>query len=237
MKSKDLQIKALLLFFTICFFSLPARSQDWEGRLRLTPVVKNNKHLKDAERIIKKGNPLFSLDVDIQLGLGISKTNNELNTIDSNTQQLENTKTKLGPSIGAIVDLNFLGFGITTGAQYSSKGFETTSGTSTSLNYINIPLLLYLGLEFGKARIDANFGPYFGFLISQDETTYFAVKKFDLGLSGNLSGAYMFNDYIGALLGAKYEYGGLNNLQKSTELVKKTTSSTFFIYSGLKFEL
>ncbi|HEY3252049.1 MAG TPA: outer membrane beta-barrel protein [Ignavibacteria bacterium] len=238
MESKNLLIKSLLLFFTICLFSLPAKSQDWEGRLRLTPASKENKaHLKEAERIIKKKNALFYLDVDIQLGLDISKTTNELNQVDSNTQQLQNTSTKLGPSIGAIIDLNFLGFGITTGAQYSSKGFKTTSGTSTSLNYINIPLLLYFGVEIGKVRIDVNLGPYFGFLISQDETTYFAVKNFDLGLTGNLSGAYMFNDFMGALLGGKYEYGGLNNLQKSTELVNKTTSSTFFVYSGLKFEL
>jgi hypothetical protein len=236
MESRGLLFKSMLLFFTICVFDLPANSQDWEGQLRLTPAAKNNSRLNAVEKMLAKKNKIFSFDADIQFGLGISKTNNELNTVDTNTQQLENTKLKYGPSIGAIFDISFFGFGITSGAQYSSKGFKTTSGTSTSLNYMNIPALLYFGFEISKVRIDMNFGPYFGILISQDETTYYGLKKLDVGLTGNLSGAYMFSEYAGALLGGKYEYGGLNNLQENTGSVKKTTTSTFYIYSGLKFE-
>lgn len=237
MKSKSLVIKCLLLFFVICTINLPANSQDWEGKLRLTPAEKDKPLLRAAEKISAKKNKIFRFDADIQFGLGISKINNELNTVDSNTQELEDTKTKYGPSVGAILDLSFFGFGFTTGAQYSSKGLKTTSGTSTSLDYINIPVLLFFGIELGKARIDMNFGPYFGILVSQDKTEYFGLKKLDIGLTGNLAGAYMFNQFIGALLGGKYEYGGLNNLQENTGSVKKTTSSTFFIYTGLKFEL
>jgi len=242
MKHPDKLSKSIILFFTLAVFTSCIWAQDWEGKVSLHRETNKQKlHVNEAERILKKKNALFNLDVDIQLGLGIANTNVDLNkAIDSvggeQGTDLENTKTKIGPTIGAIVNVDFLGFGFTTGLQYSSKGFETAGGTKTGMNYLNIPLLFYFGFEADKIRIDGNIGPYFGLLLSQDKTTYFAVKNFDLGLTGNISGAYMFNKYIGALLGCKYEYGGLNNLQ-SNEYIKKTTSSTFFIYSGLKFEL
>jgi hypothetical protein len=44
-------------------------------------------------------------------------------------------------------------------------------------------------------------------LIFQDETNFYKIKNFDLGATGNLSGAYMFNIYVRALSGVKYEYG------------------------------
>jgi hypothetical protein len=62
------------------------------------------------------------------------------------------------------------------------------------------------------------------------------VKNFDLGLTGNIQGAYMFQKHLGALLGVKYEYGGLNNLGNN-EAIKSIKTSTFFIYSGIKFLL
>lgn len=192
---------------------------------------------KDAEKLLKKRNAIFNLDVDIQLGLGIANTNFDLNKTDSATQTLNSTSTKVGPSIGAIVSLDFLGFGFTSGFQYSNKGFETSTGDKSNLNYFNIPLLFYFDFNVGeKIRIDGNLGPYFGLLLSQDNNPLYKVKNFDFGLTGNLQGAYMFNRYIGVLLGAKYEYGGLNNLGNN-ENVKKITSSTINIYSGIKFEL
>ena len=237
MKITGLPVNTLIFIYAAFLFCVNTSAQVREGNLRLTPAVKKGSlHFIEAEKILKKKNAFFNLDVDIQFGLGISNTNIDLNKVDSNTQSLQNTDTKTGPSIGAIVNLDFIGFGFTTGFQYSSKGFETVGGTKTAINYINIPLLLYLGYETGKVRIDGNIGPYFGLLLSQDETTYFAVKNFDLGLTANISGAYMFHKNIGALLGLKYEYGGLNNLL-SNEYVSKTTSSTFFIYTGLKFEI
>ena len=236
MKKAGLFINCIIIILTAGMI-YSTHANDWEGKIRLKQKDKKDKlYLKEAERIIKKRNALFNIDVDIQLGLGIANTNVELNKIDTNTQSLQSTNTKMGPTIGAIVNVDFLGFGFTSGLQYSSKGFESASGIKTGLNYLNIPLLFYFGFETDKIRIDGNIGPYFGLLLSQDKTTYFAVKNFDFGFTGNLSGAYMFSKYIGALLGFKYEYGGINNLQ-SNEFVKKTTTSTFFIYSGLKFEL
>lgn len=194
-------------------------------------------YLNDAKEELQRKNKLFGLDVDIQLGLNVANTNFELNKVNDSTQQYNATQTKIGPAIGAILSLNFFGFGFTTGMQYSNKGFETVSGEKTSLNYFNIPLLVYFDFDIGqKIRVDGNLGPYFGLLLSEPENPTYGVKNFDLGLTGNLQFAYMFNKYMGVLLGGKYEYGGLNNLGRN-ENIKRITTSTFNIYSGLKFEL
>jgi hypothetical protein len=237
MNKQGLLTKSMVIIFVLCFFSLSARAGGWEGQLHFNQTNnKMDKRLYETEKLMKKKNAFFNLDVDVQVGLGMGSTNIDVQKYDTNTQKLENTDTKLGPTIGAIVDFDFLGFGFTTGIQYSSKGFETQGNIATNYNYINIPLLIYIGFESGKIRIDGHLGPYFGLLISQDESTVLAVKNFDLGITGNLSGAYMFNKYMGVLLGCKYEYGGLNNLA-SNEYINKVTSSTLFFYSGLKFEL
>ena len=244
MNKNELFIKCLFVFLLLGLLHIDLNAQNTNKILSLKPVRDNDEiRLREAEKILKKKNAVFNLDVDIQLGLGIANTSNELNKVDSNTENLQNTDTKVGPAIGAIVNIDFLGFGFTTGMVYSSKGFkhgvntvanEQAGTVSSTLNYLNIPLLFYIGIDAGKILIDLNFGPYFGLLLSQDETTYYKVKNFDFGLTGDLSGAYMFNKYMGVLLGLKYEYGGLNNLQ-SNEYIKKTTTSTFLIYSGLKF--
>jgi hypothetical protein len=194
-------------------------------------------YMKEVKKHFRKKNAIFNLDLDIQLGAAISKANFELNKVDSANNQLNTTTTKVGPTVGAILSLDFLGFGFTTGAQYSNKGFETSTGDKTNLNYFNIPLLVYFDFNVGqKIRIDGNLGPYFGLLLSDGNDPRYKVKNFDFGLTGNLQGAYMFNKYMGVLLGAKYEYGGLNNLG-GNENFKKITTSTINIYSGIKFEL
>jgi len=190
----------------------------------------------EAEKLLKKRNALFSLDADLKLGVGIASTSFELNKPDS-TGQLTSTSSKIGPTVGATLSLNFFGFGFTTGFQYGNKGYESGTGQKTNLNYFNIPLLLYFDFSVGdRVRVEGNLGPYFGLLMSQDENTLYKAKNFDLGLTGELQFAYMFNNNIGVLLGGNYEYGGLNNLSNN-ELVKKMTTSTMNIYTGLKFEL
>jgi len=237
MKQSGLLIKSIIALFVMGLFTITSKAGDWEGRVSLkSPDNKIEKRLGDTGKLMKKKNALFNLDVDIQLGLDMASTNIDVQKVDTNTAKLQTTETRLGPTIGAILNVDFLGFGFTTGIQYTSKGYETVGNVATNYNYLNIPLLFYIGFESGKIRIDVNAGPYFGLLISQDETTVLAVKNFDLGLTGSLSGAYMFNKYMGVLLGCKYEYGGLNNLA-SNEYIYKVTSSTLFFYSGIKFEL
>ncbi len=191
-------------------------------------------HFKEAEKLLKKRNALFSLDLDLQLGASFSKTNFDLNNPNDT---LENSKSVAGPLFGATLSVNFLGVGFSSGFQYNSKGFETTTGEKANLNYFNIPLLFYFDFDIGeRIRVDGNLGPYFGVLLNTDDVKEYAVKNFDFGLTGNLQLAYMFNKYMGVLLGGKYEYGGLNNLGRN-EQINKITTSTFNIYTGLKFEL
>lgn len=230
--------KIIYFFFTFLFFLSGLYSNDLKN-LKLKGIQIDQKssyslHRENINRLVRKKNALFNLDLDIQLGLGFAKTNYDLETLDSTTQELNNTSSKIGPSIGAILSLDFLGYGLTTGFQYNNKGFETVSG-KTNLNYLNIPLLIYFGFDAGHIQINGNLGPYFGLLLSQDQNDVIPVKNFDLGLTGNIQGAYMFNQYMGALLGVKYEYGGLNNLGRN-EKVNKINTSTFNIYSGIKFQ-
>lgn len=225
--------KTFLLALLLCFATGLSYADDPYKRVNSDKI---NPVKTEAEKLMKKRNALFSLDADIKLGVGISNTNFELNKPDS-TGQLTTTSSKVGPSIGAVLSLNFFGFGFTTGFMYGNKGFESGTGNKTNLNYFNIPLLLYFDFNVGqKVRVEGNLGPYFGLLMSQDENTLYKAKNFDFGLTGELQFAYMFNKYMGVLLGGNYEYGGLNNLSNN-ELVKKMTTSTINIYTGLKFEL
>lgn len=237
--NKNYQFYFLLLFVIISFIFSPLAFT--KEKFSLKNFESNNYSLKEsafknAEKIIAKRNALFSFDADIKLGLGIANTNFDFNYPDT-SGNLSNTSSKIGPAVGALVSLNFLGYGFTTGFMYSNKGFQNNSGFNTNLNYFNIPLLIYFDFAVGKKlRVEGNLGPYFGLLLSQTESPLYKVKNFDLGLKAELQFAYMLNNYIGVLLGANYEYGGLNNLGNN-EFIKKITTSSINIYSGLKFEL
>lgn len=192
--------------------------------------------------LLKKGG-LFGLDLSIKVGLGISKTKFDLNPNDTSaaSKDLNTTNTIPGPSIGADITLTVLGYGVTTGFVYSKKGFQTTGGTNYNFHYFIIPLLFYFNFDFGKVVVDGNFGPYFGLLLSNTDFTQnnlpvYKMKNFDLGLTANIQGAYMFTKVLGILLGYKFEYGGLNNLA-SNEIVNKMTTQTHFIFTGLKVTL
>ena len=233
MKSINFYKNSFLALILICFAVTSAFAGDPYERVNSKDM---KPHFKEAEKLLAKRNALFSLDADIKLGVGISNTNFELNKPDS-TGQLNTTQSKVGPSVGATLSLNFFGFGFTTGFAYGNKGFKSENGQNTNLNYFNIPILLYFDFNVGqKVRVEGNLGPYFGLLMSQDANTLYKAKNFDFGLTGELQFAYMFNKYMGVLLGGNYEYGGLNNLSNN-ELVKKMTTSTIIIYTGLKFEL
>lgn len=229
MKIRTFYKQAALLVVMLCFISAGSFAGDKND-------FKNKPAVKEAEKLLKKRNALFSLDADIKFGVGIANTNFELNKPDT-SGQLTSTKSKVGPIVGATLSVNFFGFGFSSGFLYGNKGYESPNGNKTNLNYLNIPLLIYFDFNVGeKVRVEGDLGPYFGLLMSQDVNPEFKVKNFDLGLTANLQFAYMFNKYMGVLLGGNYEYGGLNNLGNN-ETVKKITTSTINIYTGLKFEL
>lgn len=233
----------LLLVFVCSEYSFAG--DQFGERLRLTDrsTSKIKPYFKEVEKMRAKKNKIFNLDLDIHVGADFSKATVDVNeTTDTsfNTQAaaLQNTKTKVGPSVGAILSVDFLGIGFTTGATYSSKGIKTDyNGTATSqnLNYFNIPLLFDFSIDLGKVLIDGNVGPYFGLLISQGEDNIVSkVKNFDLGLTGSLEGTYLFQKYLGVLLGVKYEYGGLNNLGQNFK-INSIRTNTFYVFSGVKF--
>jgi len=233
MKSTTFYRNSFLALILICFAVTASFAGDPYNRVNSRDM---KPHFKEAEKLLAKRNALFSLDADIKLGVGIASTTFDLNKPDS-TGQLTTTSSKVGPSFGATLSLNFFGFGFTTGFAYGSKGYESGTGQKTNLNYFNIPILLYFDFNVGqKLRVEGNLGPYFGLLMSQDANTLYKAKNFDFGLTGELQFAYMFSKYMGVLLGGNYEYGGLNNLSNN-DLVKKMTTSTINIYTGLKFEL
>jgi len=95
--------------------------------------------------------------------------------------------------------------------------------------------------NINKVEVDVAAGPYLGILLSHDTSQYYSMKNLDIGIVGTLQGTYFFNRFLGALLGLKYEHGGLNNLlESSTTLNNNITSMktrNWFIYSGIKFVL
>ncbi len=182
------------------------------------------------------GSSFFGLTIDLILGVGFSNTTFDLSR---DTAGLNNTSPKTGPMVGANVNFNLLGFSISTGFNYSSKGF-TTGNTEHNANYINIPLMFAFNFDISKVEVDIAAGPYVGILLSNDTSQLYTMKNIDLGIVGTLQGTYFFNRFLGALLGVKYEHGGLNNLLESNgtnNYVSAIKTRNWFIYSGIKFVL
>jgi hypothetical protein len=231
MKKLTIYSSLLLLFFTASLFPFNTIKVFADEKQKEKPYMKEIEKMR-----LKKKSGIFNLNLDVQLGLDFTTTTFELNTVDTTTNKLTSATSKVGPAAGIIFSVDFLGFGFTSGLLYAQKGFHQVDGTNFNMNFINIPLLLYFDFTISKVIIEGNIGPYFGLLMSSDNSPVYSVKKFDFGVTGNIQGAYMINNYIGPLLGVKYEYGGLNNLG-SNEIIKSIRTSAFFIYTGVKFVL
>lgn len=183
------------------------------------------------------GSSLFGVNVDVIFGVGISNTSFELNR---DTAGLSNTSSKTGPSLGVNVNLRLAGFLLSTGFNYSSKGFTSSNSNTYSANYFNIPLMFSFNFNISKIEVDLSAGPYLGILLSQDQSQYYKMKNIDIGVAGSLQGNYFFNNYVGMLLGVKYEQGGLNNLlqtEGANNYVSSIKTQNWFIYTGVKFAL
>ena len=182
------------------------------------------------------GSSFFGLNLDVIFGIGFANADLELNR---DTSGLSNPNTKTGPMLGVNVNFNLMGFSLATGFNYSSKGFSTNTN-SYSANYFNIPLMFVFDFNISKVEINLAAGPYVGILLSQEKTENYALKNIDLGITGSIQGNYFFNRFLGAVIGVKYERGGLNNLLESTGVNNNVTSvktQNWFIYSGIKFVL
>lgn len=182
------------------------------------------------------GSSFFRLNLDVIFGIGFANADLELN---QDTSGLSNPNTKTGPMLGVNVNFNLMGFSLATGFNYSSKGF-TTNTNSYSANYFNIPLMFAFDFNISKVELNLAAGPYVGILLSQEKTENYALKNIDLGITASVQGNYFFNRFMGAVIGVKYERGGLNNLLESTGMNNNVTSvktQNWFIYSGVKFVL
>jgi hypothetical protein len=200
---------------------------------------------KEYEKMMKKqeskkrglGSSFFGLNLDVIFGVGISNTEFDLS---KDTSGLGNTQAKTGPMVGVNLNFNLIGFAFSTGFNYSSKGF-VANNSDVNANYINIPLMFAFNFDVGKVELDIAAGPYVGILISHDEQQAYEMKNFDIGIVGTLQGSYFFNRFMGALLGVKYEHGGLNNLlvekNQTGSNISAIKTRNWFIYSGVKFVL
>jgi Outer membrane protein beta-barrel domain len=200
---------------------------------------------KEYEKMMKKqeskkrglGSSLFGVNLDVIFGAGFSNTEFDVN---GDTTGLSNATSKAGPMLGVNVNFNFVGFAFSTGFNYSSKGFSSGGPDQVNANYLNIPLMFAFNFDLGKVEMDIAAGPYVGILLSQEQSQYYTLKNIDLGITGNVQGSYFFNRFIGALIGVKYEHGGLNDMIDSQELNNYTSSvksRNWYIYSGIKFVL
>jgi hypothetical protein len=116
------------------------------------------------------GSSFFGLNLDLIFGVGISNTTFDMS---KDTAGLNNTGAKVGPMIGVNINLNMVGFALSTGFNFSSKGFTTNNSETHNVNYINIPLMFAYNFNIKKVDIDIAAGPYleFCYLMIHHNTT------------------------------------------------------------------
>lgn len=250
-----IKIFITVFVFSVCTLSVQAQNDSLHKsysdtvnytKMRDSLMKVYSQQQKDYEKMTKQqeskqrglGSSFFGLNLDIIFGVGISNTQFDVN---GDTTGLSNANSKTGPLVGVNVNFNLLGIVLGTGFNYSSKGFSTGGSGQESASYINIPLMFAFNFDVSKkVQVDLAAGPYVGILLSQEKNQYYALKNIDLGIVGTLQGNYFFNRFIGALLGVKYEHGGLNNMidqGATSNYVSSVKSRNWFIYTGMKFVL
>jgi hypothetical protein len=249
-------IPMLVFILSVCTVTIQAQSDSLHKtysdtvnytKMRDSLMKVYTKQQKDYEKMISKqeskqrglGSSFFGLNLDVIFGVGISNTQFDVN---GDTTGLSNANSKTGPMIGVNVNFNLLGLALGTGFNYSSKGFSTGGSQQGSANYINIPLMVAFNFDVSKkVEVDLAAGPYVGILLSQEKNQYYQLSNIDLGIVATVQGNYFFNRFFGALLGVKYEHGGLNNLieqnNSTSSYVSSVKARNWFIYSGIKFVL
>ncbi|MBS1513962.1 MAG: outer membrane beta-barrel protein [Bacteroidetes bacterium] len=240
----------LLLAFVLTSISAYA---DWKPEFIKSGISKNeqsklNKDYKLAHKDFQEKSGKF-LDFYVDLKLGGTSTS--ASVTQQNGIGAYNTGSKAGFNIGALFFVRvFDSFQFSSGLDYNGKNFEVTSPIDTttanslptgaqkiSNNYLNIPMNFnFGGMITDKVGLTFNGGPYLGILLSTDEKSGLGYKNFDLGLNGTLTANYKIAPLTSVILGAKYEYGGLNNLG-STRYVDKVSTSSLGFFTGVRFAI
>ena len=233
---------------------------DWKPEFSKTGIPKNEKSKlnKDYKLAYKdfqeKSGKILDFYVDFKLG----GTSTSANVTSAAGKDSYNTGSKVGFNIGALIYTRlFDAFQFSTGLDFNGKNFEVTppnninSGTpvpasdsvsklsqKVANNYLNIPMNFnFGGMITETIGLTFNGGPYLGILLSTDDNrTGMGYKNFDLGLVGSLTANYKIAPLTSILLGAKFEYGGLNNLG-NTPYVDKVSTSTLGFFTGIRFSI
>lgn len=247
----------LILLFAFLFASINSYA-DWKPEFIKSGIPKNekNKLNKDYKLAYKdfqeKSGKILDFYVDFKLG----GTSTSANVTQAAGKGSYNTGSKIGYNIGALIYTRlFDSFQFSTGLDFAGKNFEVTppstinSGTPSGTtridsttqkvanNYMNIPLNFnFGGMITETLGLTFNGGPYLGILLSTDDKSGMGYKNFDLGLVGSLTANYKIAPLTSVLLGAKYEYGGLNNLGSTPNVDKVSTSSLGF-FTGIRFSI
>lgn len=183
---------------------------------------------------------LLGLSLDFQLGYNTTSAN----ASETSNLQPVTTTSKGGFAFGALLNVNLLGFGFSTGLDFTKKNFgiqipyydSTTSLDSVSSDlsnsYMNIPLNVNFGGMISETvGLSFSGGPYLGILLNPPNALS-GFKDFDLGLNGILTGRYFLNPFMAVLLGMQGQYGGLNNLL-STSSVETLHTFNWGLFTGL----
>jgi len=251
-------MKKSTLFVLLAVLMFSANSYaDWKPELPKNNSLKSeklrlNKDLNLARKDFQEKSGKF-LDFYVDLKLGGTSTS--ASVTQQNGLGTYNTGSKLGFNAGAIMFIRlFDQVQFSTGLDFTGKNFEVTppsnvnnpTGSSVRVdsttqkvtsNFMNIPINFnFGGYITDDLGITFNGGPYLGILLNATENAGLGYKNFDLGLNGTLTFNYRVAPLTSVILGAKFEYGGLNNLG-STPYVDKVSTSTVGFFSGVRFAI
>lgn len=247
----------LILLFAFLFASINTYA-DWKPEFSKTGLTKpeQNKLNKDYKLAYKdfqeKSGKILDFYVDFKLG----GTSTSANVTQANGVGSYNTGSKIGYNVGALIYTRlFDAFQFSTGIDFTGKNFEVTppSNINTTTpsgvtrvdsttqkvanNYMNIPMNFnFGGMITDKVGLTFNGGPYLGILLSTDDKSGLGYKNFDFGLVGSLTANYKIAPLTSVLLGAKYEYGGLNNLG-NTPYVDRVSTSSLGFFTGIRLSI
>ena len=202
--------------------------------------IKSRDYNRALDKQKKIAGSVLGLSVDFMLGYNSTSANAD----DASDKQQVTTTSKGGFSFGAMLNINVLGLGFSTGLDFTKKNFgieipyydstTTVDSVSSELtnSYMNIPLNInYGGMISDDIGLTFSGGPYFGILLNPENAVN-GFKDFDFGLNGILTGRYYLNPFMALLLGTQAQYGGLNNLLSSSS-VDKLTTFNWGVFTGL----
>ncbi|MFA5405490.1 MAG: hypothetical protein WC358_11200 [Ignavibacteria bacterium] len=247
-----------LLLIIVFFLGYQIVKADGDPSKPILDKNKKDKYLSKIDLDYKKakdefdfrsGKKLIDFYIDFQLGVGGTSANvTSASGVGNYT-----TKSKLGFKTGVLFYLSlFESVSFSSGLTINGKSFELTNPNIVPLvadssfkkgeslymtaNYMNIPLNVHFGGMLTETfGVDFNGGPYLGIMMSapNNVSNGSGLKNFDLGLNGTLTGNYVFAYPLSAIFGVDFQYGGLNNLGK-TSIVDRISMINYSFFTGLR---